>query len=500
MKYLLTSAAGWWAVLLAAELSAATVYLPGQAAPPLPEREFRGVWVATVNNIDWPSKPNLPVWQQKAELLAILDRALALRLNAVIFQVRPACDAFYTSKVEPWSEYLTGEMGRAPQPLYDPLEFAVTEAHRRGLELHAWFNPFRVRHSSGSSPVSSRHVSRTHPEFVQTYGKQLWLDPGKAAARDFSLNVILDVVRRYDIDGVHLDDYFYPYPEKDASGRDLDFPDELTWRRSRQNGENLSQADWRRANVNTFIHRLYQAIKEEKSWVKFGVSPFGIWRPGFPASVRGLDAYDRLFADARHWLAAGWLDYLSPQLYWTIDAPNQSYPVLLQWWVEQNTQHRHLWPGNSVHRAMSQPGEISAQIRVTRRNAGASGNLLWSMSALQPNKGGAGSELVRSAYTQPALVPASPWLSRQLPQKPTASTTPAGSGWTISWQAAGPEHVSLWLLQCKESKGWTTEIIPGSQTSRRLSSRSGLPAAVSIRAVDRCGNLSAPAVLEKASR
>ena len=215
MKALSISSALCCGLAVAANVFSATTYVPAQAQPPLPLREFRGVWVATVNNIDWPSKPGLPSNQQKSELLALLDRAAQLRFNAVLLQVRPACDAFYASPLEPWSEYLTGQMGRAPQPYYDPLEFAVSEAHERGLELHARFNPFRARHSTGRTAVSSNHVSRLHPAWVHSYGNQLWLDPGEKAARDYSIRVILDVVRRYDIDGVHLDDYFYPYPEKE---------------------------------------------------------------------------------------------------------------------------------------------------------------------------------------------------------------------------------------------------------------------------------------------
>lgn len=261
----------------------AASFVPSHATPPPPAREFRGAWVATVKNIDWPSKPGLSTAQQKAELLIILDRAAQLKLNAVLLQVRPACDALYASKLEPWSEYLTGKMGRAPSPFYDPLEFAVTEAHRRGLELHAWFNPFRARHNTGFSTLSKNHISRTHPEFVRTYGQQLWLDPGDKAARDYSQAVILDIVKRYDIDGAHMDDYFYPYAEKDKAGAVIDFPDWPSWNRYLAGGGKLSRGDWRRENVNGFVHRLHDEIKARKPWVKFGISPFGIWRPDQPA-------------------------------------------------------------------------------------------------------------------------------------------------------------------------------------------------------------------------
>jgi uncharacterized lipoprotein YddW (UPF0748 family) len=199
--------------------------------PPPARREFRGVWIASVENIDWPSQPGLSTQEQKDELVGMLDRAVALRLNAVILQVRPAADALYPSPYEPWSEYLTGRMGRAPSPYYDPLEFAVNEAHRRGLELHAWFNPYRARHPSAKSPPSADHISRTHPELVKKYGSMLWMDPGEPAVRDQTVRVVLDVVQRYDIDGVHIDDYFYPYKEKDRRGRTIEFQDGNSFRK-----------------------------------------------------------------------------------------------------------------------------------------------------------------------------------------------------------------------------------------------------------------------------
>jgi uncharacterized lipoprotein YddW (UPF0748 family) len=201
--------------------------------------------VASVANIDWPSKKNLSVPEQKSELLAILDRARELRLNAVMFQVRPACDALYASRIEPWSEYLTGTMGRAPEPFYDPLTFAIEEAHKRGLELHAWFNPYRARHFSAESPAPASHITKNRPQLVRAYGKYLWLDPGEKEVQDYSLSVVMDVVRRYDVDGIHFDDYFYPYKEKGPSGDDLDFPDGASWERFGAGGK-LSRDDWRR--------------------------------------------------------------------------------------------------------------------------------------------------------------------------------------------------------------------------------------------------------------
>jgi uncharacterized lipoprotein YddW (UPF0748 family) len=500
MKHLLTAASAGCGWLLLVELCAATGYAPGQVTPPEPPREFRGVWMATVNNIDWPSKPGLPVAQQKTELRGLLERAQQLRLNAILFQVRPGCDALYASSLEPWSDYLTGEMGRAPQPLYDPLQFLVEEAHRRGLELHAWFNPFRARHSAVNSAASRSHISRTRPELVRTYGKQLWLDPGEAAAQDHSLRVILDVVRRYDVDGVHIDDYFYPYPEKDAGGNELDFPDNTSWARYLKSGGKLSKSDWRRNNVDRFVHRLYEDVKAQKSWIKVGVSPFGIWRPGFPSLARGFDAYEKLYADSRRWLASGWMDYCAPQLYWSIAAPNQSYPMLLQWWREQNSMHRHLWPGNSVYRAGVQPGELESQIRLTRLRTEAPGNLLWSMKPLQQDKGEVGTALARTLYNRPALVPAFPWLDAQSPARPSVSARSSLRGWTVSWQPTSGEAPQLWVFQSRTGLDWNLEILPGSQRSRALSSKEGLPTVVAVRAVDRCGNLSSPSVLVKSEK
>jgi uncharacterized lipoprotein YddW (UPF0748 family) len=465
--------------------------------PPPPPREFRGVWVATVNNIDWPSRPGLTTAEQQTELLALLDRAVELRLNAIVFQVRPACDAFYASSLEPWSEYLTGEMGRPPRPFYDPLQFAVEEAHRRGLELHAWFNPFRARHGGSKSVVSPTHVVRTHAPSVRSYGSELWLDPGERSAQDHTMAVMLDVVRRYDIDGVHLDDYFYPYPEKDSRGVEAGFPDEATWARYQRSGGRLGRSDWRRNNIDLFVQRLYREIKGQKTWVKVGISPFGIWRPGFPASARGLDAYEKLYADSRRWLSQGWLDYCAPQLYWSIDSPGQSYAELLPWWREQNTRHRHVWPGNSVYRAAEQPGELTAQIRFTRRNTQAPGNLLWSMKTLQQDKGGVATELARTVYQQPALVPAFGWLDVRSPARPRLTAAAAKDGWRFSWQPAAGESAWLWLVQSKSTQGWTMEIRPASRNALDFGPASRRPALFAVRGVDRCGNMSPAAVLER---
>jgi uncharacterized lipoprotein YddW (UPF0748 family) len=384
-------------------------------------------------------------------------------------------------------------MGRAPEPYYDPLSFAVEEAHRRGLELHAWFNPFRARHLAAKSPIAANHVSKTHPELVRRYGKSLWLDPGEQGAQDYSLSVVMDVVRRYDIDGVHFDDYFYPYKESDASGRELEFPDERSWASYRAAGK-LSRDDWRRQNINAFIRRVYQSIKATKPWVKFGVSPFGIWRPGNPPQVRGFDPYEKLYADSRRWLMSGWVDYFAPQLYWSIDAPEQSFPVLLQWWAQQNPARRILAPGVDSANTMrvSKPWsaeEILRQIQLARRQGGVSGHVHWDAKALMRN-GGLGAVLQREIYVEPALPAPMRWVTAAGPRQPK----PAVYGAELTWEASDPGRVWRWVVQQKTGNSWRTEVLPGSK--RTLSLGKTAPDIIAVTAVDRYGNASRPAVLQ----
>ena len=461
---------------------------PPEPPPELP-REFRAVWVASVSNIDWPSRRGLPAEQQQAELIRILDDAAALGLNAVIFQVRPAADALYASPHEPWSEYLSGTMGQPPQPYYDPLEFAVREAHARGLELHAWFNPYRARHPSGRSAISADHLSRTRPDLVERYGTHLWMDPGEPEVQDQTVRVIVDVVQRYDIDGVHIDDYFYPYQERDGRGRLIEFPDEESYRRYRAAGGPLARDDWRRENVNTLVARLYREIKETKRWVKFGISPFGIWRPGYPASVRGLDAYTTLYADARKWLADGYVDYFSPQLYWRIDAPEQSYPVLLDWWAQQNTFDRHLWPGNYIDRvgdSRQWPAEeIVAQVEVTRAHPGSTGNVFFSMKTLLRNPDALWEKLRGGPYREPALVPASPWLGEGRPAAPLVRAQGTlDEGVSVEITPQGEEPVRWWAIQSLEGGRWRLRVVTGEMRSVLLP---GMAEWVAVRAIGRTG-------------
>ncbi|HEY5296712.1 MAG TPA: family 10 glycosylhydrolase [Verrucomicrobiae bacterium] len=482
--------------LFSAGLFAANeIYRPIFITPPEPPRAFRGAWLTVVaSNQDWPSQPGLPVAQQKAELIALLDRAAKLHFNAIIFQVRPASDAMYASAMEPWSERLTGTQGRPPQPFYDPLAFAIQEAHKRGLELHAWFNPFRARNKFANS-IAPNHISRTHPELIRHYGDQLWLDPGNPFVRDYVLRVVMDVVKRYDVDGVTFDDYFYPYPEKDSGGRVLEFPDYEEWK---QFGlpEGYQHDDWRRANVDKFIQSVYQNIKAAKPWVKFGISPFGIWRPENPPSIRGLDAYASLYADSRQWLAAGWLDYFAPQLYWAIDSPQQSFPVLLKWWREQNTKNRHLWPALDAAAVGGKfsAEEIARQIQIERAQ-NVNGEILFHLRSVTENP--ALTNVIGAEYAQPALVPASPWLDSTQPSQPKLTAIlDKNSELKINWQSSGGEPAWRWVLQCRAANNvWSTQILPANQTTQTY--QDFAPDIISLRAVNRTGNLSLPASLKK---
>lgn len=472
--------------------------LTNSPVPPKLAREFRGVWVATVANIDWPSKPGLPTDQQKTELLEILDTAKRLNLNAIVLQVRPACDALYPSKIEPWSEFLTGEMGRAPEPFYDPLAFAIEESHKRGMELHAWINPYRAKHPSGKSKISSNHVSSSQPDLVVKYGKYLWLDPGKKVVQDYTLSIIKELLANYDLDGIHLDDYFYPYPERDENGHEMEFPDEETFLEYVAEGGVETIHDWRRENVNTLIKQAYDTIKATKPWVKFGISPFGIWKPSHPDQIRGMDAHEKIYCDSRKWIREGWGDYFAPQLYWKIETVEQSYPVLLQWWAEQNLKGRHLWPGNFTSRVDKewQAEEIVNQIKATRTQKGADGNIHFSMKPLMQNRGKLSDELLRTVYDQPALIPSSPWLGKQQPLQPTLNVIQSDGQMKLEWDTPELDNIWQWLVQKRVNGTWVSAVFPVTQTEESIDSQtaSALPDAVAVTALNRYGIASSPAI------
>lgn len=462
-------------------------------------REFRAAWVASVANIDWPSQPGLPVAEQKAELRALMDRATQLNMNAIILQVRPAADALYQSPYEPWSEFLTGKQGRPPKPYYDPLEFAVDEAHVRGLELHAWFNPFRAYHYDAKSGFAPSHIKNRRPELVVSYGRYWWLDPGQKDARQYSLDVIVDVARRYDIDGVHLDDYFYPYTQKNARGRDISFPDEKSYQAYvKQNGP-ISRPDWRRQNINSFVEQLHEELRRVKPYLRFGISPFGIWRPGNPPQIKGFDAYNRIYADAKKWFNEGWVDYLSPQLYWPIDQYAQSFPVLLEWWQQQNTYNRHLWPGLYTSRAVNEWSEleIGRQIRLTRQQKGADGHIHFSIKPLMKNSGNIASRLLNEEYAQPALVPATEWLAGQRPPQPEASLQEIENYIAVTLNPAREMQEWLWVLKVKYGDTWKIMINPGGQQRKTLPAENyyGSFEGAVVSFINRLGTESVPQIL-----
>lgn len=433
--------------------------LRSQTSVPPPARELRGSWIATVRNINWPSEPGLPVAKQKQQLLALIESAARLRLNALIFQVRPAGDAMYASMLEPWSPFLTGEMGRPPSPLWDPLEFAVTEAHKRGMELHAWFNPYRALAGEKHAP-SADHIRRRHPEWTMKYNIDWWMDPGVAEVRAQAVAVMLDVTRRYDVDGIHIDDYFYPYPITDSAKKKIEFPDHATFARYKAAGGPLELTAWRRQNVDQTVQTIYEGIKGIKRHVKFGISPFGLWRPNHPQGTGGgLDPYEDLGADSKKWLQNGWVDYFTPQLYWTIDRPKLGFITYYDWWLEQNTQNRHIWPGmntsNIGHDRVA--GEILRQMSVLRERGlkMTPGHFHWNFGALHKDVGKIATYTMERAYTTHAIPPASPWLSQTALPAPVVTR----SGDAVTWRHADERWMSQtrwWVMQAQIGGRWVT--------------------------------------------
>lgn len=442
---------------------------PDEVAIPAITREFRGLWIATVANIDWPSRSGLSVAAQQAELLTILNRAQELRLNAVLLQVRAAGDAMYSSNLEPWSRSLTGVQGTAPG--WDPLTFAVAEAHARGIELHAWFNPFRAGNVADTALLAPQHFARRRPDLARTYCTQRWFDPGEAEVHAHTYAVIRDVMRRYDIDAVHLDDFFYPYPDSRCAG--LQFPDSATYARYQAQGGTLSRNDWRRDNVNRFVQQLQREVRAESPTVRVGISPFGIWRPGSPTGVVGLDAYASIFADSRLWFTSGWVDYLAPQLYWSRSASGQSFTALLDWWSQQNTQRRHLWPGLAAYRVADGSssayvaGEIEGQVAAMRARSGSaggpSGTILYNTTSVVSNRGGLGTLLETSVNTTGAVVPATTWLDATRPAAPAYSVSAPVSGVrTVSITGTAPANTRWWLVRWRDGTTWRSRQVPAS--------------------------------------
>jgi len=387
------------------------------------DREVRGVWIATVWNINWPSSSSLEPSEQRAELNALLDRAQEAGMNAVFMQVRAESDAFYRSELEPWSRFLTGTQGSDPG--WDPLAEAIEAAHVRGLELHAWMNPYRALVSPDRSVAAPNHIANAHPEQVVSYGNLLWIDPGNPGGRAHTLAVIRDVLERYDIDGLHFDDYFYPYPEDG-----LAFPDEASF--AAYDGP-LARDDWRRDNVNRMVAAVHELVREVRPDVRFGISPFGIYRPGMPEGIRGLDPWAQLYADPLAWMQAETVDYVAPQLYWPTTQTAQDYARLLTWWSEQaSLTGRHLLIGNYLAQLGSSSAwsidEIGAQLRLVREESRAQGNIQYHIGPIMENRSGV-LDVLQDHHSRPAATPPIPGAT-DAPELP--AVTVAGTELTMS--------------------------------------------------------------------
>ena len=407
-----------------------------------PKREFRGVWVATVANIDWPSTPRLSTDKQKKELIDILEFDKQIGANAVMFQVRPAADAFYFKSHEPWSRWLTGKQGQAPDPVYDPLELAITEAHKRAIELHAWFNPYRATLDGNFAALSPQHITRIKPEWFFIYGGIKLFNPGIPEVRNYIVDVILNVVDNYDIDGVHMDDYFYPYR---IAGQKINDADAF----KKYGGDFTNIDDWRRNNVNLLIKALSDSIHKHKPNMKFGISPMGIWanKSQNPegSDTHGGDSYYELYADSRKWIKEGWIDYINPQLYWTFKYRLAAFENLLDWWSD-NTYGRHLYIGQAAYRineigspGFKMPSQVPDQIKYLRSNPRVQGSVYFSQKSLLNNPLGFSDSLRRNYYKHPALPPVMLWLDSVPPNQPQQLIATAGLGKvTLKWTAPLP--------------------------------------------------------------
>ena len=446
---------------------------------PTVTREFRAVWIATVDNIDFPTKKNLSIEEQKAELIKDLELAASLKMNAVIFQVRPMCDAIYESKIEPWSEFLTGEMGKAQA--FDPLKFIVAEAHKRGILVHAWFNPYRAYHPAAKT-VSKNHITKRRPDLVRKYGNYLWLDPTEPEVQKYSLSVILDVVKRYDVDGVHFDDYFYPYAEKDAGGNKIEFPDDKSWRKYQDAGGKLTRDDWRRKNVNDFIESVGRGIKKINPKVMYGISPFGV----------AEENYKNLYADAEKWLRDGTVDYFVPQLYWKSDRPNREFPILLKFWEGVNAKKRHVWAGIGTYKIPSKTENFSAQeiinqISLTREIQTTDGNIQFSFKSVRNDFDGIQNALREKSYARDAIIPPSPWINGTKPLAPKVKITRDAQFVRARWTESGKKKAFWFIVFAKDKAGWSYSILPSAQKSISLSADRKVEKII-VTSVDRLGN------------
>ncbi|WP_405594916.1 glycoside hydrolase family 10 protein [Streptomyces sp. NBC_01092] len=375
-----------------------------------PTREMRGVWLATVANRDWPSKQGLTPDEQRAELIAHLDTAAHCRLNTVILQVRPTADALWPSPYEPWSLVLTGTQGQDPG--WDPLGTAVEEAHARGLQLHAWFNPYRIANHTDLDRLAETHPARRHPDWVVPYGGKLYYNPGLPEVRTFVQQAMLDAVARYPVDAVHFDDYFYPYPVAGQS-----FDDDEAY--DRHGGGFAVRADWRRDNIDKLIQEMATGIKWLRPATQFGISPFGVWRnastdPLGSDTRGGVETYDDLYADTRKWVREGWIDYICPQLYWNVGFAAADYAKLLPWWSEVARGSRtQLYLGEALYKAgdaaqpaaWQDPAELSRHLTLAKDHPEARGHVYFAAKDIAADRIGAMARVVADHYPRPAIAP-----------------------------------------------------------------------------------------------
>lgn len=415
-----------------------------------PKYEFRGAWIATVVNIDWPSKKGLTTAQQQQEYKDILDGLQRDGMNAVVVQVRPAADAFYQSQYEPWSEYLTGVQGRVPAPFYDPLQFMIEEAHKRNMEFHAWINPYRAVFNVSTSSVAANHITRRHPEWFFTYGSGKYFNPGLPVVTQYVADVVRDIIRRYDIDALHMDDYFYPYRIGTK-----DFPDQQAYL---QYGKGLSKDAWRRSNCDSVIKRVHDIVLDTKPGIKFGVSPFGVWRnksrdPMGSDTRAGVSNYDDLYADILLWLQKGWVDYVAPQLYWPIGHNLCDFETLVKWWNDHSYGKQLLIGHAAVNAAESRlaawhsPGEIPNEVKILRSYPNVQGSIYFSAKDVLRNPNGWGDSLANNYYRYPALIPPATWID----------TTPPSAPMVIKFNRSETSP-GTWLVQGKEDNA-TEEIV-----------------------------------------
>jgi len=416
-------------------------------AQSLPKRELRAAWIATVQNIDWPSQSGLGAYEQQAEYVRLLDLLKSVGMNAVIVQVRPSADAFYPSSFEPWSEYLSGRQGKAPEPYYNPLAFMIREARQRGLEFHAWFNPYRVS-MNDSVTFAETHAIYQHPEWFLTYGGKWYYDPGHPEAQEFVLQSIIETVKHYDLDAVHFDDYFYPYR---IAGEV--FPDSCSYAAYGAGYDSVD--DWRRSNVDFFVQELHKRIRSEKPHVKFGISPFGVWRnkdrdPEGSETQAGQTNYDDLYADVLRWLREGWIDYVTPQLYWHIGFKVADYSVLLDWW-SRHTYGKHLYIGQAAYRiggkGWEDPQELTNQVALNRTYDEVKGSMYFSARTFLQDKLGINAGM-KMMHRYPALIPSMDWIDANPPPAPVVEhlSGSQGSGVSLTWADVPNSDASYYVV------------------------------------------------------